>query len=139
MLEQNTDGRSPYLFTCDHYGRLLPRALGDLGLPASELERHIGWDIGIAGVAEAVSRALDAHLVWLTVLGLLNSAVAAYYYLRVIVVMYMQEPGEATATLQPLGLGIRTALWVSALGTLILGIFPSTLLNFARSASVLIK
>jgi predicted N-formylglutamate amidohydrolase len=63
VFEQNADGRSPYLFTCDHYGRRLPRVLGDLGLPASELERHIGWDIGIAGVAEAVSRALDAHLV----------------------------------------------------------------------------
>ena len=94
---------------------------------------------GFFGKFYIFKAALDAHLVWLTVLGLLNSAVAAYYYLRVIVVMYMQEPGEATATLQPLGLGIRTALWVSALGTLILGIFPSTLLNFARSASVLIK
>jgi predicted N-formylglutamate amidohydrolase len=37
--------------------------LGDLGLPESELTRHIAWDIGIAGVAEAVSGHLDAHLV----------------------------------------------------------------------------
>ncbi len=94
---------------------------------------------GFFGKFYIFKAALDAHLVWLTVLGLLNSAVAAYYYLRIIVVMYMQEPGEATATLQPLSIGIRTALWASALGTLILGIFPSTLLNFARSASVLIK
>lgn len=63
VLEQNADGASPFLFACDHYGRLLPRALGDLGLPEDELERHIAWDIGIAGVAEAVSRALDAHLI----------------------------------------------------------------------------
>jgi predicted N-formylglutamate amidohydrolase len=63
VLEQNERGRSPFLLTCDHYGKLLPAALGDLGLPASELERHIGWDIGIAGVAEQVARALDAHLV----------------------------------------------------------------------------
>src|SRR5580704_14104071 len=94
---------------------------------------------GFFGKFYIFKAALDAHLVWLAVLGLLNSAVAAYYYLRVIVVMYMQEPGEATATLQPLSIGIRTALWASALGTLILGIFPSTLLNFARNASVLIK
>ena len=39
--------------------------------------------------------ALDSHLTWLAVLGLLNSAVAAYYYLRLMVVMYMHEPGEA--------------------------------------------
>ncbi|WP_316195331.1 N-formylglutamate amidohydrolase [Bradyrhizobium sp. SZCCHNRI3052] len=63
VLERNADGASALFFTCDHYGRLLPRALGDLGLPESELERHIAWDIGIAGVAEAVSRALDAHLI----------------------------------------------------------------------------
>lgn len=63
MREQNADGRSPFLFTCDHYGRLLPQALGDLGLPAEELVRHIAWDIGIAGVAEAMATALDAHLI----------------------------------------------------------------------------
>jgi predicted N-formylglutamate amidohydrolase len=63
VLEENAAGRSPFLLTCDHYGRLVPRALGDLGLPSSEMERHIAWDIGIAGVAEQLSKALDAHLV----------------------------------------------------------------------------
>jgi predicted N-formylglutamate amidohydrolase len=63
VLEQNVSGASPFLFACDHYGRLLPQALGDLGLPPSDFERHIAWDIGIAGVAEQVARALDAHLV----------------------------------------------------------------------------
>jgi len=63
VLEQNAGGTSPFLLTSDHYGRLIPRALGDLGLPESELTRHIAWDIGIAGVAEALSQQLDAHLV----------------------------------------------------------------------------
>ena len=63
VFEQNAAGRSPFLLTCDHYGRLIPRALGDLGLPASELSRHIAWDIGIAGVAEQLSKQLDAHLI----------------------------------------------------------------------------
>ena len=63
VLEQNAAGRSPFLLTCDHYGRLIPRALGDLGVAASELTRHIAWDIGIAGVAETLSKQLDAHLV----------------------------------------------------------------------------
>ena len=61
--ELNAAGRSPFLFTCDHYGRLIPAVLGDLGLPEPELTRHIAWDIGIAGVAEQLSRELDAHLV----------------------------------------------------------------------------
>ncbi len=61
--EHNPAGRSPFLLTCDHYGRLIPRPLGDLGLPAEELTRHIAWDVGIAGVAEALSNHLDAHLI----------------------------------------------------------------------------
>src|SRR5580692_3082914 len=63
VLEHNAAGRSPFLLTCDHYGRLIPRALGDLGLPESELTRHIAWDIGISGVAEALSKHLGAHLI----------------------------------------------------------------------------
>jgi predicted N-formylglutamate amidohydrolase len=63
VLEDNTAGRSPFLLTCDHYGRIIPRALGDLGLPASEFERHIAWDVGIAGVADALSKHLGAHLI----------------------------------------------------------------------------
>ena len=61
--EHNTAGHSPFLITCDHYGRLIPRVLGDLGLPESELGRHIAWDIGIAGVAERLSDHLGAHLI----------------------------------------------------------------------------
>jgi predicted N-formylglutamate amidohydrolase len=63
VREDNAESRSPFLLTCDHYGRLIPRSLGDLGLPAGELKRHIAWDIGIAGVAEALSKQLDAHLI----------------------------------------------------------------------------
>lgn len=63
VLEKNAEGGSPFLLTSDHYGRTIPRGLGDLGLPESELERHIAWDIGIAGVANALSKHLDAHLI----------------------------------------------------------------------------
>jgi predicted N-formylglutamate amidohydrolase len=63
VQEDNAAGRSPFLLTSDHYGRLIPRALGDLGLPASELTRHIAWDPGIAGVAQALSKHLNAHLI----------------------------------------------------------------------------
>jgi len=94
---------------------------------------------GFFGKFYIFKAALDANLVWLAVLGLLNSAVAAYYYLRIMVVMYMKEPGEATISLQPLSAGIRTTLWIAALGTLVLGIFPSVLLNFAIRSSALIK
>jgi predicted N-formylglutamate amidohydrolase len=61
--EDNAGGASPFLLTSDHYGRVIPHILGDLGLPESEMERHIAWDIGIAGVADALSRHLNAHLI----------------------------------------------------------------------------
>jgi NADH-quinone oxidoreductase subunit N len=76
--------------------------------------------------------ALDANLSWLTVLGLLNSAVAAFYYLRLLVVMYMQEPGDSTKDLPPLAPGTKAAIWICAALTLLLGIFPSVVLSFAE-------
>jgi predicted N-formylglutamate amidohydrolase len=57
------DGKSDLLFTADHAGRLIPHRLAQLGLPESELARHIGWDIGIAGVTEQLSAELDATAV----------------------------------------------------------------------------
>src|SRR5213075_2050085 len=65
---------------------------------------------GFFGKFYIFKAALESHLVWLTVLGLLNSAVAAYYYLRILVTMYMHEPGEATDAAEPLSPGLRLAL-----------------------------
>jgi predicted N-formylglutamate amidohydrolase len=56
-------GHSEFFLTADHAGRAIPRRLGKLGLPERELERHIAWDIGIAGVTEQLARALDATAV----------------------------------------------------------------------------
>jgi NADH-quinone oxidoreductase subunit N len=86
---------------------------------------------GFFGKFYVFQAALNAHLVWLTVLGLINSAIAAYYYLRIIVAIYMYEPGPAMAQLPAPSTSLRIAIWASALGTLVLGIFPSSLLSFA--------
>jgi NADH-quinone oxidoreductase subunit N len=80
--------------------------------------------------------ALESNLVWLTVLGLLNSAVAAYYYLRLMVVMYMHEPGEAVNAIEPLTPGLSAALILPAIGTFVLGIVPGTILTFAQHATL---
>jgi NADH-quinone oxidoreductase subunit N len=83
--------------------------------------------------------ALDSHLVWLAVLGLLNSAVAAYYYLRLLVVMYMHEPGEVTNALEAPGPALQAALILPALGTFFLGIMPGTVLSFTQAAASFMK
>jgi predicted N-formylglutamate amidohydrolase len=57
------DGGSDFFLTADHAGRSIPRNLRALGLPESELGRHIAWDIGIAGTTERLAELLDATAV----------------------------------------------------------------------------
>jgi NADH-quinone oxidoreductase subunit N len=85
------------------------------------------------------SAALQANLVGLTVIGVLNSAVGAYYYLRIIVMMYMREAREP-APLGPIPLGVSAALAISALATIYLGILPGRVLEYAsQSAADLLR
>ncbi|SDQ95437.1 N-formylglutamate amidohydrolase [Pseudoxanthomonas sp. CF125] len=56
-------GDSPFVLIADHAGQRIPARLGDLGLSQAELDRHIGWDIGIAGLAERLSEKLDAFAI----------------------------------------------------------------------------
>ena len=94
---------------------------------------------GFFGKFYIFKAALESHLVWLTVLGLLNAAVAAYYYLRILVMMYMHEPSEAVASAEPLSPGLRAALILPALATLFLGISPAWVLEFAGKSAALVK
>jgi predicted N-formylglutamate amidohydrolase len=59
----NEGGASPFLLLGDHAGRLIPRRLGDLGLPPEAMDRHIAWDIGVAGLGEKLSGSIDACFV----------------------------------------------------------------------------
>lgn len=55
--------QSSFVITVDHASRRIPRSLGDLGLSAADLARHIAWDIGALEVAHQVSAILDAPLI----------------------------------------------------------------------------
>ncbi len=94
---------------------------------------------GFFGKFYIFKAALESRLYWLAVLGLLNSAVAAYYYLRILVMMYMHEPSEAVEQVEPLSFGLRAALILPALGTLFLGMFPGWVLDFAGKSSSMMK
>ena len=59
----NRHGVSPIVIVCDHASNFVPARFGTLGLPASDLERHIAWDPGAAAVARHMSQMLDAALV----------------------------------------------------------------------------
>src|ERR1022692_3883759 len=58
ILRPQASGR--FVLFCDHASNHIPAELHDLGLPASELARHIAWDIGAAGVTEVLSELFDA-------------------------------------------------------------------------------
>ena len=59
----NADGKSPFVLVADHAGNIIPRALGRLGITEAECERHIAWDIGIAGLGRLLADALGATLI----------------------------------------------------------------------------
>ena len=56
-------GTSPFILIADHAGQSIPARLGDLGVAQAERDRHIGWDIGIAGVTERLSEMLEAFAI----------------------------------------------------------------------------
>ena len=96
-----------------------------LGLPATG---------GFLGKFFAFQAALDSRVVWLVVIAAINSVIGSYYYLRVIVSMYFWEPSkEYTPTAVAPTLSV--ALFVAAIGTLYLGIFPAHVLVLAKNAA----
>ena len=80
------------------------------------------------------SAAVKAHLIWLTIIGVLNSGIGAYYYLRIIVAMYMRESRkEVPVTPVPLPLGLALTACLAA--TIYLGIFPGRVLQYAQDSA----
>jgi NADH-quinone oxidoreductase subunit N len=76
------------------------------------------------------SAALQANLVGLVIIGVLNSAVASYYYLRLIIVMYMREAREEVPV-APVPFGLGTALAISLAATIYLGVLPGRVIDYA--------
>lgn len=92
---------------------------------------------GFIGKFYLFSGAVQEGYIWLAVIGVLNSAASVYYYLRVMVFMYMKEPTEDfswTKVTAPIAL----CLIISVAGTMIPGIIPSVILQYAQEAVKLI-
>jgi NADH-quinone oxidoreductase subunit N len=96
-----------------------------LGLPATA---------GFLGKFLAFQAALDSRIVWLVVIAAINSVIGAYYYLRVIIAMYFWEANKdySPTAVAP---AMSVALFIAALGTLYLGIFPARVLVLAKNAA----
>ncbi|NOT55021.1 MAG: NADH-quinone oxidoreductase subunit N, partial [Deltaproteobacteria bacterium] len=87
--------------------------------------------VGFTGKFYVFSAAVKAGYIWLAVIGVLNSVVSAYYYVRVIVTMYMQE-GEKQV--EPLSArpALATAIVAATVGTILVGVLPAKPMALAR-------
>src|SRR6266568_2066165 len=101
-----------------------------LGLPVTA---------GFFGKFYIFKAAVNSHLVWLAVLMAVNSVIGAYYYLRVIVVMYMREPSAETAALAPVRfpVGVSAVLLITFVGTILFGVYPNPVINFILRPNLL--
>jgi len=80
------------------------------------------------------SAAVKANLIWLTVIGVVNGGIGAYYYLRIIVMMYMREPRKEVPVMPvPFTLGVALAACLAA--TLYLGLFPGRVLQYTQDSA----
>jgi NADH-quinone oxidoreductase subunit N len=80
---------------------------------------------------------MGAGLFPLAVILLVNSVVAAYYYLRVLVFMYMREPAPGAPVAKPMQSGyVTTALVVAGILVMLIGIWPSSYLEIALRAAL---
>lgn len=104
-----------------------------IGIPATAgfLAKYYAFTAAMSGTTAAHPSAL----IWLVIIGVVNSAVASYYYLRLVVVMYMREPviSEAPA---PASAGMRFALIITAIATIYLGVVPGRVLDYAQRGAL---
>ncbi|NTV50078.1 MAG: NADH-quinone oxidoreductase subunit N [Geobacteraceae bacterium] len=92
---------------------------------------------GFIGKFYLFSGAIQEGYIWLAVIGVLNSAASVYYYLRIMVYMYFKESTEEFEWVKVTA-PIALAIVIAAVGTLIPGIVPSVILEYAQMAVKLI-
>ncbi|MHB8619262.1 MAG: NADH-quinone oxidoreductase subunit N [Chloroflexota bacterium] len=87
---------------------------------------------GFMGKVFLLYAAVHAGMLWLAIILVINSAISAYYYLRVVVTMYMTDPTERVPLYRsPF---IHTMLGIASLATVLFGLFPDIFLRFAQAA-----
>jgi NADH-quinone oxidoreductase subunit N len=103
-----------------------------LGLPVTA---------GFFGKFYIFKAAVNSHLIWLAVLMGVNSIIGAYYYLRVIVVMYMREGSAEAMAAAPrrFPMAVNVVLAVTAIGTVYFGLFPNQVLNFILQPNLIAR
>lgn len=89
---------------------------------------------GFFGKLYVFGAAVQANMTWLAIIAMLNSAIAAYYYLRVTVTMFMAEPRPSGADMSRPGWAVSTTVVLTALATLVLGLWQFPFVEAVRQA-----
>ena len=90
---------------------------------------------GFVGKFYLFKSAVQAGHVWLVIFGAINTAISAFYYLRVVVTMYMSEPKEELE-FNPYPSTLVLGLVIASIGVLLIGILPSLLLSSVQTAAM---
>jgi NADH-quinone oxidoreductase subunit N len=93
---------------------------------------------GFMGKFYVFNAALESNLIWLAVIMGINSVIASYYYLRVIVAMYMRESTQEVIA-EPVPWTLSAVLWFAVIGTVYAGLFPARIITFATNAALRIR
>jgi NADH-quinone oxidoreductase subunit N len=168
VVAQNRAGVSSTLFYLVAYGFTVLAAFGVVSLvrdadgEASHLSRWAGLGrrspliaaiftfllLAFAGIpltSGFISKfvvfgaAIDGGQSWLVVAGVVTSMLIAFPYLRVVVMMWLSEPGETTPTVSVPGVMTSAALFIGVVATLALGVVPSPLLDLTNDASLFVR
>jgi NADH-quinone oxidoreductase subunit N len=137
-LVRDADGEATHLSRWAGLGRRSPVyaalftfvMLAFAGLPLTS---------GFTAKFDVFAAAIDANQTWLVIFGVISSAILAFPYLRVVVLMWLSDPAENTPTVSIPGALTAAALVIGVVATLLLGVWPSSLLDVTQNAANFIK
>jgi NADH-quinone oxidoreductase subunit N len=92
--------------------------------------------VGFLGKLYVFGAAVEADLIWLAVIGVINSVISAYYYLRVIVVMYMVESSEVEAGPSLVSPALQVGVGLASVAIVVVGLWPAPILNLAQLSAM---
>lgn len=137
-LVRDADGEATHLSRWAGLGRRAPLVAGLFtflllafaGIPLTS---------GFTSKFAVFGAALGAHQTWLVIFGVISSIILAFPYLRVVVMMWLSEPGESTPTVSIPGALSSASLAAGALVTLLLGVAPAPLLDLTAKAAEFVR
>jgi NADH-quinone oxidoreductase subunit N len=137
-LVRDQDGEAPHLSRWAGLGRSSPVVAGVFTLVMLALA-GIPLTGGFTAKFAVFGAALEAGETWLVIAGVISSVIIAFPYLRVVVMMWLSEPTDATARMVSPGVLTGAALGVGAFATIALGVVPGPVLDLAHDAALFLR